>query len=80
MTDEPAVKSPLVLAALIVARCSRSAAPRAAKLITGKDIKDHSITGKDIKKASIPLSALRTAAGPPGRAGPKALRAKGSPG
>ena len=31
----------------------------AAKLITGKDIKDHSITGKDIKKGSLPLSVLK---------------------
>src|SRR5262245_579437 len=45
----------------------------AAKLITGADIKDHSITGKDIKKASIPLSALKgvPTAGTAGPQGPK---------
>jgi hypothetical protein len=48
----------------------------AAKLITGKEIADHSITGKDIRRKSLPLSVLRaTAAGPPGAPG-----AKGAPG
>ena len=52
------IKSPLVLGALIVLSLSVGVAG-AAKLITGKDIKDHSITGKDIKKGSLPLSVLK---------------------
>ena len=76
------IKSPLVLGALIVLLLSVGVAG-AAKLITGKDIKDHSITGRDIKKGSLPLSVLK---GPPaaGQKGPKGetgiVGAKGSTG
>ena len=52
------IKEPLAwrlrLDLIVACRCSPRAAT-AAKLITGKDIKDHSITGKDIKKGSSPL-------------------------
>jgi hypothetical protein len=55
----------------------------AAKLITGKDIKNHSITGKDIKKGSLPLSVLQGKP-PTGQQGPKGetgiVGAKGSTG
>jgi hypothetical protein len=48
----------------------------AAKLITGKEIANHTITGKDVKKKSLPLSVLTTKPkGQPGAAG-----AKGAPG
>jgi hypothetical protein len=51
----------------------------AAKLITGKDIANHSITGKDIKKKSLPLSVLKTT--PKGTPGPKGAQgAKGETG
>ncbi|MFI5027602.1 MAG: collagen-like protein [Solirubrobacterales bacterium] len=40
----------------------------AAKLITGKDVANHSLTGADIKAHSLPLSVLQTA--PHGQAGP----------
>jgi hypothetical protein len=49
----------------------------AAKLITGKDIANHSITGKDVKKKSLPLSVLKTKP-TPGAKG--ATGAKGDPG
>lgn len=49
----------------------------ATKLITGKDIRDHSITGRDIKRGSIPLSSLR-AVPTPGAVGPQGP--KGNPG
>jgi hypothetical protein len=52
------IKSPLVLGALIVMLLSVGVAG-AAKMITGKNIRDHSITGKDIKKGSLPLSVLK---------------------
>jgi hypothetical protein len=54
----------------------------AAKLITGRDIADHSITGKDIKRRSLPLSVLKTTpTGAPGVPGVKgALGAKGAAG
>jgi hypothetical protein len=55
----------------------------AAKLITGKDIKNHSITGKDIRKGSLPLSVLKGTP-PAGKQGPKGetgiVGAKGSTG
>src|SRR6476646_8142416 len=55
----------------------------AAKLITGKDIKNHSITGQDIKKGSLPLSVLKGKP-PTGQQGPKGeagiVGAKGSTG
>ncbi len=55
----------------------------AAKLITGKDIKNHSITGQDIKKGSLPLSVLKGKL-PTGQQGPKGeagiVGAKGSTG
>jgi hypothetical protein len=76
------IKSPLVLGALIVMLLSVGVAG-AAKLITGKDIKNHSITGKDIKKGSLPLSVLKGAP-PAGQQGPKGetgiAGAKGSTG
>jgi len=76
------IKSPLVLAALIVMVLSVGVAG-AAKLITGKDIKNHSITGKDIKKGSLPLSVLKGRP-PTGQQGPKGetgiVGAKGSTG
>jgi hypothetical protein len=76
------IKSPLVLGALIVMLLSVGVAG-AAKLITGKDIKDHSITGKDIKKGSLPLSVLKGKP-PTGQQGPKGetgvVGAKGSTG
>jgi hypothetical protein len=51
----------------------------AAKLITGKEIANHSITGKDIKKKSLPLSVLKTT--PAGKPGPKGDKGdKGDPG
>jgi hypothetical protein len=63
------LKGPLGIAALVVL-CSVGSAVAAKKLITGKDIKDHSITGREIKRKSIPVSALRTqVAGPKGEAG-----------
>jgi hypothetical protein len=75
------IKSPLLLSALIVILLSVGVAG-AAKLITGKDVKDHSITGKDIKKGSLPLSVLKNPAsgpaGPPGQKG--AQGPKGQPG
>jgi hypothetical protein len=72
------VKSPLLLAVVIVLVLSLGTAT-AAKLITGKDIANHSITGKDIKKGSVPLSALKgTPAGTPGPPGSQG--AKGDPG
>jgi hypothetical protein len=52
------IKSPLLLGVVIVMLLSVGVAG-AAKLITGKDIKNHSITGKDIKKGSLPLSVLK---------------------
>jgi hypothetical protein len=63
------VKSPLLLGALIVMLLSVGVAG-AAKLITGKDIANHSITGKDIKKGSLPLSVLKGTL-PAGQQGPK---------
>lgn len=76
------IKSPLVLGALIVMLLSVGVAG-AAKLITGKDIKNHSITGKDIKKGSLPLSVLKGKF-PTGQQGPKGetgiVGAKGSTG
>jgi hypothetical protein len=72
------IKSPLLLTVLIVVLLSVGVAG-AAKLITGKDIANHSITGKDIKKRSLPLSVLKaTPAGTPGP--PGATGAKGDPG
>jgi hypothetical protein len=75
------IKSPLVLGALIVMLLSVGVAG-AAKMITGKDIKNHSITGKDIKKGSLPLSVLKSK--PTGQQGPKGeagiVGAKGSTG
>jgi len=72
----------VVLGALIVMLLSVGAAG-AAKLITGKDIKNHSITGKDIKKGSLPLSVLKGQP-PAGKQGPKGeigiVGAKGSTG
>jgi hypothetical protein len=75
------VKSPLLLAVAIVAMLSLGTAG-AAKLITGKEIADHSITGRDVKKGSLPLSALKaTPRGPVGQQGSKGDRgAKGEPG
>lgn len=76
------IKSPLVLGVLIVIMLSVGVAG-AAKLITGKDIKNHSITGKDIKKGSLPLSVLKGKP-PAGQQGPKGetgiVGAKGSTG
>jgi hypothetical protein len=76
------IKSPLVLGALIVMLLSVGVAG-AAKMITGKDIKDHSITGKDIKKGSLPLSVLKGKL-PAAQQGPKGetgiVGAKGSTG
>ena len=63
------IKSPLVLGALIVMLLSVGVAGAAKQLITGKDIKNHSITGKDIKKGSLPLSVLKGKP-PTGRQGP----------
>jgi hypothetical protein len=58
-----------VLVVALVAALSIGTAT-AAKLITGAEIKNHSITGKDIKKRSLPLSVLRQpAAGAPGEKG-----------
>jgi hypothetical protein len=75
------IKSPLLLTVLIVVLLSVGVAG-AAKLITGKDIANHSITGKDIKKGSVPLSALKRvpagATGPRGATGQRG--AKGDPG
>jgi hypothetical protein len=48
----------------------------AAKLITGREIANHTITGKDVKKKSLPLSVLTTK--PKGLPGPAG--AKGAPG
>jgi hypothetical protein len=75
------LKSPLLLAVVIVLVLSIGTAA-ATKLITGKDIADHSITGKDIKKKSLPLSVLKvTSAGKPGPQGPPGSRgASGGPG
>jgi hypothetical protein len=71
-----------LLAALIVVLLSVGAAG-AAKLITGKDIANHSITGKDIRKGSLPLSVLKGTL-PAGPQGPKGetgiVGAKGSTG
>jgi hypothetical protein len=69
------IKSPLLLGVLIVVLLSVGVAG-AAKLITGKDIANHSITGKDIKKGSVPLTALKRV--PAGATGPRG--AKGDPG
>lgn len=63
------LKSPMGLAVLIVIALSIGTATAATQLITGKEIKDHSITGREIKRKSIPLSALRTQA--PATAGTK---------
>jgi hypothetical protein len=63
----------------------------AAKLITGREIANHSITGADVKRKSLPLSVLKTKPrgtpgpqGPKGAAGPQgpkgAAGAKGDPG
>jgi hypothetical protein len=71
------IKSPLLIAGLVVILLSVGVAG-AAKLITGKEIKNHSITGKDIKKGSVPLSALRSTPSVPGSTGPQG--AKGNPG
>jgi hypothetical protein len=72
--------STFVIVATVVLLAAGTAT--AAKLITGKDVKDHSITGRDIKRASIPLSALRSTpsgpAGPPGASGAQGQR--GAPG
>jgi hypothetical protein len=77
------IKSPLVLGALIVILLSVGVAGAAKQLITGKDIKNHSITGKDIKKGSLPLSVLKGKP-PTGQQGPKGetgiVGAKGSTG
>jgi hypothetical protein len=74
-------KSPLLLAVAIVALLSLGTAG-AAKLITGRDIADHSITGRDIRKGSLPLSALKATPrgpiGPPGSKGDPGSR--GNPG
>jgi hypothetical protein len=69
------IKSPVTIAIAIVLVLAVGGAT-AAKLITGKDIADHSITGKDIKKGSVPLSALKRV--PAGATGPQG--AKGDPG
>jgi hypothetical protein len=75
------IKSPMLLAVVIVLVLSIGTAA-ATKLITGKDIADHSITGRDIKKKSLPLSVLKvTPAGKPGPQGPPGSRgAAGGPG
>jgi len=65
------LKSPMGLAILIVIALSIGTATAATQLITGKDIKDHSITGREIKRKSIPLSALRTVPSSQGRQGDK---------
>jgi hypothetical protein len=63
------LKSPIGLAVLIVVALSIGTATAATQLITGKDIKDHSISGREIKRKSIPLSALRTVPASPGETG-----------
>jgi hypothetical protein len=63
------LKSPIGLAILIVIALSIGTATAATQLITGKEIKDHSISGRDIKRKSIPLSALRTVPVSQGEAG-----------
>ena len=54
---------PVALTGLVVVLLSLGTAT-AAKLITGKDIANHSITGRDIKRNSVPLAALRGASTP----------------
>ncbi len=51
-------RSPLFLAVSIVVLLAVGTAA-ATKLITGKQIRNHSITGKDIRKGSLPLSVLK---------------------
>ena len=73
------IKNPVLIGALVAVLLSVGVAG-AAKLITGKDIKNHSITGKDIKKGSLPLSVLKgkPPTGPKGETG--IVGAKGSTG
>ena len=69
------LKSPVGLAVLIVLSLSIGGAAAATQqLITGKDIKDHSITGREIKRKSIPLSALRTVPASQGQQGERGDR------
>jgi Collagen triple helix repeat (20 copies) len=81
--------SALMIAVIVVLLSIGSAT--AAKLITGREIANHSITGTDIKRKSLPLSVLKTRPrgtpgpqGPKGAAGPQgpkgAAGAKGDPG
>ena len=76
------LKIPTIVIAVVALVVGVSSGAVAAKLITGKDIKNHSITGKDIKKGSLPLSVLKSK--PTGQQGPKGeagiVGAKGSTG
>lgn len=68
------VKDSTILVVACVALLSVGSAAAARQLITGADVKNHSLTGKDIKKGSVPLTALRSPssgpAGPQGAPGP----------
>ena len=67
-------KAPVVVSclALFVALCSTAFA---ATLITGKDIKDHTITKRDISKSTLKaLKGRAGAPGAPGAPGPQGLQ------
>lgn len=53
MTDNRMRHAPLVLLAVVLLLIGTAGGAVAAKLITGKDVKDSSLTGKDVKTGSL---------------------------
>jgi hypothetical protein len=66
--------APLVVALIVLLSFGTATA---AKLITGKEIANHTITGKDIKARSLPLSVLK--ATPAGQQGPPGAKGAAGP-
>lgn len=72
----PTLGTILATTACIVALSSTGVAADAASLITGKQVKDHSLTGKDIKAHSITAANLApgvVTSGPQGPQGPQGI-------
>ncbi len=71
--------SPSTALATVAVFAALGGTATAAKLVTGKDVKNASLTGNDLRKRSVPASkltrkarrSLRGATGPAGAAGPK---------
>lgn len=58
MTNSTARHAPLVLLAAVLLVVGTAGGAVAAKMITGKDVKNSSLTGKDIKNGSLGASEL----------------------